>query len=397
MKPFNKFALIPPAIGKEGICSHNPLLDEDLFYYRAAGFDIEHVGNITNLLFTDRVKASIFNYKTSYRYLDGFSPNLDKKLHVGHFMNLVYAKAFQCMNVANHTVAIYGDTGENVDYANENFKNFGYEPDLKFYASQIQMANGYSWLLTDGTGDYQDCKVFDEVKQVGIRSNGKTTYFYQDVALGTHLQSNVLYITGSEQSGHFEDLRKVLSSIGGVTHLPLGLIKLEGKKMSSRLGNTVMLDELLDILKESINEKFKEKNNESLSDSELEMLAYNAFAGRLLRSNPKSEKNIKLEDIIDLKQSDGLYLTYTLIRLKKLNIGVVSNSDDLRLAFSLYSSVTNLNPSLLSSELFRYCQQINKDYSMIKSVYNPILYAKYLYNLEKYMDKLGLFTEITRI
>ena len=57
-------------------------------------------GKYTNIIVNDNFNIKeAFNIPEKYEYIDGFSPNLNKHLHVGHLSNLVMANAFQKLNM----------------------------------------------------------------------------------------------------------------------------------------------------------------------------------------------------------------------------------------------------------------------------------------------------------
>ena len=135
--------------------------------------------------------------------MDGFSPNLNKELHIGHLSNLVIANAFQKLGVGKKFIAILGDTLKgkvNKETALEKYKSYCNDFDYKvsdiFFASKMELKN--QSLLTAGDGDYSDTQIFeiDNDKLVGIKGDGTTSYFYQDVALAEHLNKSTLYLTG---------------------------------------------------------------------------------------------------------------------------------------------------------------------------------------------------------
>lgn len=60
-----------------------------------------------------------------------------------------------------------------------------------------------------------------------------------------------LYVVGAEQSYYFQQLKATLATMGftwskQIHHIPFGLMTLNGKKMSTRKGNVVQLEEVLD-------------------------------------------------------------------------------------------------------------------------------------------------------
>ncbi|MFP9068745.1 arginine--tRNA ligase, partial [Enterococcus faecalis] len=74
-----------------------------------------------------------------------------------------------------------------------------------------------------------------------------------------------LYVVGNEQSYHFKQLKAVLKEMGfdwsdDMHHIPFGLITQGGKKLSTRKGKIVLLEEVLNEAIQSAKEQISEKN-----------------------------------------------------------------------------------------------------------------------------------------
>ena len=345
-------------------------------------------GPYTNIIVNDNFNISeAFNDYKTYDYIDGFSPNLNQHLHVGHLSNLVIANAFQKLGIGKKFISILGDTlsgqvdkEEALNSFYKNCNDFGYKVDEIFYASQMKLKD--ESLLIDGDGDYTGSKVFDlgDEKLVGIKSTGFTTYFYQDVALADHLNSSTLYLTGFEQDGHFKSLKKLYPK---TSHLGLGLVLLDGKKMSSSEGNIIYLKDFIDNLMNLFNNDIK--------------LVYNIIAGQILKSAPSTNKSIDTKLIGNPKISLGLYLSYTMAHIK--SCGVSTQKKDTfyskELEFYELKSKYNLSPSLLFEALVNHCKKINKLYegNYIKGNDTNIkIFSDLISDLELGMEKLGLFS-----
>jgi hypothetical protein len=266
---------IPKRFNKKGLCYYGKLDEIDL------ECDLEFKDGFTNI-YLKSFNEDIIPYK----YLDGFSPNLNKKLHLGHLSNLIFGKTFQSLNIAESTIAIYGDTLEGTDLSNKNQIVFDYKIDKEYYASNMKLIN--SSILSDGIGDYLGTKIWNN--NVMIKSDNSTSYLYQDIALRQILKDKTLYLTGNEQCNHFSILKEYDNN---VTHLGLGLITLSGFKMSSREGNVIFMQDVID----EINSKFNNLN-----------VTYNVLAGSLIKSNPITNKKINLVDLLNVKNSLGLYI-----------------------------------------------------------------------------------------
>lgn len=91
-----------------------------------------------------------------------------------------------------------------------------------------------------------------------LKSNGASLYSTKDIALAYQKSRDYdfdvsLYIVGSEQEHHFNQLFKTLEVIGykdadKLHHLCYGLVNLPEGKMSSRKGNVILYEDLRDEL-----------------------------------------------------------------------------------------------------------------------------------------------------
>lgn len=349
-------------------------------------FVTEAADGYTNIALPDEVKLSdIFSEGRMFEWMDGFSPNLNKKLHIGHFSNLVLGKAFKALGICKKTVSIYGDTLEGevkkkdaLESLEKYQKAFQYFPDKSLMASQMRYEGN---LLKDGTGDYEGTKIFEvgQDRVVGIKSTGQTSYFYQDVSLAKTLNAPTLYLTGKEQCRHFELLKILFPDI---QHVGLGLVKVSGQKMASRIGNVILIEDFIEQVKEAFSGNTQ--------------LIYNVFAGFILRSGPEVDKGINLDIISNPKNSAGLYLSYTMARLNSAGCELKSkeyfNSRELEFAF--LKAKSNLKPNILFEALTEHCREINSLYinhTIKDSDTNKKMFEMKLSDLAYGCNKLGLF------
>lgn len=360
--------LIPTQYNKKGICTYGEV------EYELEGFTKEYENGYTNFLFTEQ---TVLNDFIPFRYLDGFSPNLNKHLHLGHFSNLVIAKTFQKLGIAHETIAIYGDALEGNDYKNKHYMNFDYDIHIEYFASTISYYSN-THKLKKGDGDYENTMIinFDGNKYVMIKSDKKTTYLYQDLALIETLNAKTLYLTGEEQKHHFEILRKYSDN---VNHLPLGLVTINGEKMSSRVGNVFYMSDVIEMFRALLN----------VYDLKL---VYNCFAGYILNTNPSKSKTINTELLTNLKSNYGLYISYTTARLYNMTTKL---NDELLVTLStrfIYlKSKHLLNPSLLFKWLISLCEQVNSNYKTLNSKDGFNFYSQLYSDILFCINKLGLY------
>jgi len=421
----SKVGLIPPHVGK-GFCVYGPISDEIRQWCADNGIEIQPSDKYTNLIPPAGITVQdLFACPEPYTYLDGFSPNLNKHLHLGHLSNLVLAKAYQSMGVAKKTVAIFGDTltgtvpqQEALESFHQYCRKYGYHIDSYAFASQMSLPEDTD-LLSDGEGEYEGTKVFSvgDQKIVGVKSGryttdvikdseGKivgivgrskplsgfhenTTYFFQDVAFASHLNAPTLYLTGSEQVPHFALLKNMFPHIG---HIGLGLVLFNGKKLSSRNedGTEKTEDEKREIYAKEVMETLDGIFKDPL-------LSFNVLAGEILKSSPTSTKDIRVKDIADPNKSIGLYLSYTTARMKSAGVNPEPSEKfkDMSLGYAYVKSMNTLEPHHLFNALFKHCMNINalyKTHRIEGNEENHRMFSEKMADLELGLRTLGLFS-----
>ncbi len=395
----NEVKTIPKSVQDGfGICVFGKPETDIIKWIADNGFKTVESKGYTNIMIPPYVKlADIFLAPKQYQYMDGFSPNLNKHLHIGHFSNFVLGKALKELGVCRETVSIYGDTltGEvgKQDALDTLFiyqHTLGFVPDREYFASEMRLSNDFVYLLKQGEGEYAGTKVFRAGAEavVGIKSDGSTTYFYQDICLAMQLNAPTLYLTGMEQQHHFHLLKTMLHIYGlsdDIQHIGLGLVKVNGKKMASRLGNTVMMEDLIQQMLPLFN-----------NDMEL---VYNVFAGFILKAAPVVDKTLNTDTMANPKNSAGLYISYTMARLR--NAGCRYGTSDIgrynsrHLEFAYLKAQYNLMPNTLFTALVDHCKLINSLYATHKisdSDHNRSMFEGLLADVWLATKHLGMFT-----
>lgn len=354
----NDIKEIPKNINQKGFCIYGEPSEELKDWLSYHKFDYNKPDKFTNIeIPSDYDIESCFELPKKYQYMDGFSPNLNKHLHLGHVSNFILAKAFQNLDISSKNIANLGDTltGDvSKDVALTAYidicQRYGYNLDNIYFASQL---TGIDDMLVSGTGDYEGTLVFDldDTKVVGKKSDGSTSYFYQDVSLAKILNDKTLYLTGSEQSNHFNNLRKLFPHI---EHLGLGLVSVKGEKMSSRKGNVIYLTEIIDIFKDKFGDDDK--------------LVWNVLAGYILKYSPTTNKSIDLDQLDNPKLSAGLYISYTLAKLKSAGLEIEEkkyfNSSIMK--YKYLKSKTNLDPKTLFIGIVDIATELSSLYEKYK-------------------------------
>ncbi|MGM7703594.1 arginine--tRNA ligase [Pseudalkalibacillus sp. Hm43] len=170
-----------------------------------------------------------------------------------------------------------------------------------------------------------DLSDFDLPPALIKKKDGASLYATRDLA-AAHYRKNTydfvesLYIVGHEQSLHFEQVKKVLLKLGyewadDMKHIPFGMILQDGKKMSTRKGKTVLLEEVLKQTIERAKENIETKNP-SLENKEAvaEMVGVGAVIFNDLRQSRLNDVEFDIEQMLRFEGETGPYIQYTYAR-----------------------------------------------------------------------------------
>ena len=161
------------------------------------------------------------------------------------------------------------------------------------------------------------------------KSDGATLYLTRDLATAYYRKktfdfSRSLYVVGNEQSTHFKQLKVVLKKLGNewaddMIHVPFGLITYEGKKLSTRQGNTVLLEEVLNEAIRLAKKQIEQKNPDIEDKDEVaRKVGVGAVVFHDLKNNRLNNFDFKLEDIVQFEGETGPYVQYTYARANSI-------------------------------------------------------------------------------
>lgn len=189
------------------------------------------------------------------------------------------------------------------------------------------------------------------------RSDGATLYMTRDLAAALYRKETYdfaksLYVVGGEQREHFVQMKAVLSLMGfewadDIEHISFGLITFNGKKMSTRKGDVVLLKDVLDDAHELALKQIKEKNP-ALSDKDTvaEEVGAGAVVFHDLMNDRTNNFDFNLEEVVRFEGDTGPYVQYTNARAKSIlrKASVQLTSDGLNLTDpATWDIITTLN------------------------------------------------------
>jgi arginyl-tRNA synthetase len=357
-----KIQPLPPHLGV-GFTSDQPVSN--------VGHSYEQTGRYHNY----KVNPKSFRWPSSSqdvgdKVIDGFSPNVNKDLHVGHLRNLAVARALKGLHPNSKFVSMLGySMGEKPGAAQNLQKWFdfvGYQPQIH---KDIDL-KGPEEEMVPGEGEFEGSMVWHGPKGPVLMKRsanhperpGEHTYGYHDLALARNVGPTHV-VTGAEQKGHFEELGM------GDKHLPMGLVldAKTGQKMKSRDGTAMSAQEaLIQIIDKLGATKYPKE------------LAWNILAWNFLRLG--REKNVKFDpDDWSKPDSPGLYITYTVARVERA------------LKKAGYDGHIDINKTELSdkdAELAGFAEYFNHYLDIARNTMDPAPVANYALELAKKISKV---------
>jgi arginyl-tRNA synthetase len=228
------------------------------------------------------------------------------------------------------------------------------------------------------------------------KSDGATLYATRDLAAALYRQEEYqfvqsLYVVGHEQSLHFQQLIAVLAKMGydwskQMHHIPFGMMLKDGKKMSTRKGKVVLLEEVLNESIAMARHNIEEKNpNLSNKDEVAKQVGVGAVIFHDLKNNRMNDIEFSLEEMLRFEGETGPYVQYTYARACSILRKATGNTDlaattytnswekewkvtSLLMEFSpaIKRACVNFDPSQVAKYIIDLAQAFNKYYAEVK-------------------------------
>lgn len=234
----------------------------------------------------------------------------------------------------------------------------------------------------------------DENLALILKSDGSSLYMTRDLAAALYRKKEYdfvmsLYVAGGEQTGHFKQLKQVLKKMGydwsdNIHHIPFGLITQGGKKLSTRKGNVVFLDQ---VLKDAVSlaEQQIEEKNPNLSNKK--QVAHDVGVGAVVFHDLKNDRmdnfDFDLEEVVRFEGDTGPYVQYTNARAqsilrkanKEISMDNLSLNDDWSFAVAkaladfpaiVEKASEKFEPSIIAKYALDLSKKFNKYYANVR-------------------------------
>lgn len=228
------------------------------------------------------------------------------------------------------------------------------------------------------------------------KSNGSTIYATRDLAAilyraRTYDFDKCLYVTSYEQNLHFKQVFEVAKLLGinekytnGLEHVPYGFVRLPTGKMSTRLGNFVKVEDLLNETIEKAKKIIEEKNPDLENKEEIaKKVGIGAVIYNDLATSRIKDEIFDIDEMLNFQGETGPYIQYMYVRtnsvlgkvrkipeVKDLKINLLQDKYSQNIIKLIYNFEDVLNQAIAKSEpsfLARYLMDLAKSFS---SFYN---------------------------
>ena len=227
------------------------------------------------------------------------------------------------------------------------------------------------------------------------KRDGATLYGTRDLAAALYRKRNYrfdksLYVVGQEQTLHFKQLSLVLEKLGyewqeDMKHVSFGFVLKNGKKMSTRKGGVVLLEQVIESAIDLAEKNIAEKNAD-LPDKKAvaKMVGVGAILFHDLKNERQNNIEFSLADMLRFEGATGPYIQYTHARARSIltkstfdpnQLNVIGLNDPhswpiikLLLAFPevILKSFDYTEPSQLAKYLLLLAQEFNAYYANVK-------------------------------
>ncbi len=281
----------------------------------------------------------------------------------------------------------------------QTYKRIGVLHDKKWYEHELYkegrdyvleaVKEGKFEKLSDGAIQ-ANLESYKLPNKILIRNDGTSIYVTFDIALTKHKveefkADKYVWVVGSDQVDHFKRLFAIFEILGfgkvdNFYHLAYGMVRMPGGKMSSRLGNVILADDLIDKMVESAGKLMMDRKiGMDYSDEEKakikEAVGVGALKYAMLKVSPLLDITFDLDKSVSLEGDSGPYLQYTYARAKSV----------VRKASETNNSGDKLEDSLSPEEraLLRWIYRFPEVVELASKNYAPNLIATYLFDLAK--------------
>ena len=262
-----------------------------------------------------------------------------------------------------------------------------------FYTNKIENVENLleqANILTESEG----AKIVDlEDKGLGVcivkKANGSSIYATRDLAAikyraDTYNFDKCLYVVAYEQALHFKQIFEVAKylqipekCVNGLEHVQYGMVRLATGKMSTRGGNVIKVEQLLNEAIQRVEKVIEEKNpdlenrKEEATKIGIGAVIFNNLASAIIK-----DQVFDWDNVLNFQGETGPYIQYTYVRTQSVleKAAKVPSADEID---------TKLLTDELSSSVLKLIYNFNDILIQVTEKNDPSILSRYLIDLAK--------------
>jgi arginyl-tRNA synthetase len=225
-----------------------------------------------------------------------------------------------------------------------------------------------------------------------LKSDGASIYATRDLTAAMYRKEKYnfkkcIYVVGKDQSLHFKQVFKTLELAGhewaqDCIHIPFGIVKFADKKLSTRKGDVVLLEELLSEAVSKTLETINEKNPSLENKEEVaKKVGIGAIVFTYLKNSRERDIVFDWKEMLSFEGETGPYVQYTYARANSIltkagEIGVEADFSKLNAAEefelakilegfqkAIFLAIDKLEPSVVTRYVIDVAKAFNKFYN----------------------------------
>lgn len=228
------------------------------------------------------------------------------------------------------------------------------------------------------------------------KSDGATLYITRDLAAALYRKrqydfAKAIYVVGQEQSAHFKQLKAVLKEMDydwseDITHVAFGLVTKEGKKLSTRKGNVILLEPTIAEAVSRAKAQIESKNpNLPNKDAVAHAVGVGAIKFYDLKTDRTNGYDFDLEAMVSFEGETGPYVQYAHARIQS----ILRKAD-----FTPDETTTYSLSDTESWEIIKLIQDFPRIIVRSADNFEPSIIAKFAINLAQSFNKYYAHTRI---
>jgi len=208
------------------------------------------------------------------------------------------------------------------DYNGESYNS-------QFIPQTLELLKEKDLLVESDGAQIIDLSPYDLTPAIIIKSNGSSSYITRDIGTAINRKREYdfkenLYVVATQQNLHYQQLRKILELMGyewwdDNKHIAFGMVSLKDQTMSTRKGQVVFLEDVLNKAIDKTKSIMKERGTDIEDiDETAKIVGIGAVKFQELYNNRIKDYVFDWDEVLNFDGETGPYVQYTYARAKSV-------------------------------------------------------------------------------